>query len=342
MRADADPALDALFLPFDDGRLGWVAARTAFLHARDGAALRMRDTAGLVCQQGFKPAFDALQRGGLDVDAGLDDARRFDTVLLLPPRQRIEARAAFARAIALLAPGGRVVVAARNDEGARSVQSDLECLAGPVAVSSKHKCRVLVTAPLDGAVDGELATRWRDADVPLEIAGTGLHSRPGVFAWDRIDPASQLLVDHLPRDLRGTVADLGAGWGFLSHRVLASNPGVTRLDAYEADHRAVDLASQNLRDPRVTVHWHDVTAGIDARFDAIVCNPPFHAQAGGARVDIGRRFIEVARDALNPRGRLWLVANRHLAYEEVLGAKFPSVRIVAQAHGFKIIEAART
>ena len=342
MRADAVPALDALFVPFDDGRLPWVPGRTVFLHAREGASLHARDTAGLACQQGFKPAFDALQRGGLDVVAALDTTRRFDTVLMLPPRQRIEARASFARAIALLAPGGRVVVAARNDEGARSVEADLARIAGPVAVSSKHKCRVLVTAPLDSPVDADLAAQWRDADMPCEVAATGLHSRPGVFAWDRIDPASQLLVDHLPRDLRGRVADLGAGWGFLSHVVLANNPGVVALDAFEADHRAVDLARANLTDPRATVHWHDVTAGVETRYDAIVCNPPFHAQSGNARVDIGRRFIEVARDALAPRGRLWLVANRQLAYEDVLGTRFASVRIVVQAHGFKIIEAART
>jgi 16S rRNA (guanine1207-N2)-methyltransferase len=33
------------------------------------------------------------------------------------------------------------------------------------------------------------------------------------------------------------------------------------------------------------------------------------------------------------------VANRHLPYEDVLGAHFASVRTVAQAQGFKVIEA---
>lgn len=337
----ADPALDALLVPFDERRLPWSPARTAFLHAREGAALHARDTHGLACEQGFKPAFDALQRAGFDVAPELDRTRMFDTVLLLPPRQRQQARAAFARAIDMLAPGGRVVAAARNDEGARSVEADLARIAGPVAAISKHKCRVLMTTPLHGPADAALAAQWRDDDRAREVAGTGLQSRPGVFAWDRVDIASRLLADHLPRDLHGRVADLGAGWGFLSHAVLSANPGVTALEAYEADHRAVELARNNLRDARASVHWHDVTAGIDARFDAIVCNPPFHAQSRDARVDIGRRFIEVASDALNPRGRLWLVANRHLAYEDVLGARFASVRSVAQAQGFKVIEAVR-
>ena len=73
----------------------------------------------------------------------------------------------------------------------------------------------------------------------------------------------------------------------------------------------------------------------------IVSNPPFHTQGRADRPDIGRRFIAVAAEALKPGGRLWLVANRHLPYEEVLNASFGSVRTVAQQDGFKIIEAVK-
>jgi len=82
-----------------------------------------------------------------------------------------------------------------------------------------------------------------------------------------------------------------------------------------------------------------VTAGLPDRYDVIVCNPPFHTHARADRPDIGRRFIAAAAQALQPGGRLWLVANRHLPYEQALGAGFDRVRIVIQQHGFKIVEA---
>src|SRR3546814_95169 len=174
-------------------------------------------------------------------------------------------------------------------------------------------------------------------------SGGGFRSRPGVFAWNRIDPASLLLAEHLPADLRGHVADLGAGWGYLAGQVLARCQGVTALDLYEADPRALQLARENLAAWGAKVplafHLHDVTAGLPRRYDAIVSNPPFHAQGAGERVDIGRAFIAAAATALNPGGRLWLVANRHLPYESVLDASFGSVRTVAQRDGFKVIEA---
>jgi 16S rRNA (guanine1207-N2)-methyltransferase len=118
---------------------------------------------------------------------------------------------------------------------------------------------------------------------------------------------------------------------------------VAALDLYEADARALQLARDNLAAWGAGVplqfHWHDVAAGLPRRYDAIVCNPPFHAQGAGERVDLGRAFIVAAAAALSPGGRLWLVANRHLPYEAVLDASFGSTRVVAQHDGFKVIEA---
>jgi len=71
----------------------------------------------------------------------------------------------------------------------------------------------------------------------------------------------------------------------------------------------------------------------------IISNPPFHAQSREDRPDIGRRFIAVAAQSLNPDGSFWMVANRHLAYEHTLGECFAEIRNVAQGGGFKVIEA---
>ena len=345
---DDDPALQALWLPFADGALAWPG-RALFLGARDGWPLHQRHWPGLACVQAFRPMFDALQRSGLDVVPAVPDGQRWPLVLLLPPRQREAARAQFAQALALLEPGGRILAAMPNAEGARSGEVDLARLAGPVEVRSKHKCRVFWTAPLEAPADPELAAAWHVGGEPrvldFAVAGHPVASRPGVFAWDRVDGASALLARHLPGDLAGEGADLGAGWGYLSMEVLARCAGVRALDLHEADATALDLARANLAPfgDRATLgfHWHDVAAGLPRQYDFIVSNPPFHAQTRVGRPDIGRAFLSAAADALRPGGRLWLVANRHLPYEAVLGARFGTVRAVAQAEGFKVVEAVR-
>ena len=86
------------------------------------------------------------------------------------------------------------------------------------------------------------------------------------------------------------------------------------------------------------VHWHDVTRGLPRRYDAVVSNPPFHL--GRADLpELGRAFIASAADALVERGRLLIVANRHLPYEALLAARFAEVRQLALQDGFKVVEA---
>lgn len=338
----SDPALETLLWPFVEGRLQWPAGGALFLRARDGWPLRQRSWPGLVCEQTFKPDADALARAGFEVRSDDQDrTRKFPLVLLLPPRQRDEARALMAHAIDSVEEGGRVIACMSNNEGARSGEADLAKLAGSLEVASKNKCRVFWTAPLADTIDRSLLAQWRELDAVRPIEGGRFVSRPGVFAWDRIDVASALLAEHLPGDLAGRAADLGAGFGYLSIELLTRCAGVRALDVYEAERRALDLARTNLAsfaDRTLHYYWHDVTSGLHSKYDAIVMNPPFHAQRGVDRPDIGRRFITVAAGSLKPGGRLWLVANRHLPYESVLTREFGTARIVAEARGFKVIE----
>lgn len=344
-----DAPLETLFLPFTQGPLRWPTGRALFLRARDGWPLRQHAaTGGLLCEQSFRPFAEALERSGWDV---LDEAAveasgtRYPLVLVLPPRQREEARALFARAVALAAPGGIVVACQANNEGAKSSESDLQQLAGLGGKMTKHHCRVYWTAPLHGTHDADLHARWRALDAPRPIVGGRFTSRPGVFAWDRIDPASVLLAEHFPADLAGHGADLGSGYGYLSSELLQRCPQIRALDLYEAEARALALARKNLHafeeKVRLGYHWQDVTAGLGGRFDFIVSNPPFHTPAREERPDIGRRFIATAAQALRPGGRLLVVANRHLPYEQVLDAQFGTVRVLAERDGFKALLATR-
>ena len=86
------------------------------------------------------------------------------------------------------------------------------------------------------------------------------------------------------------------------------------------------------------LHWHDVNRGLPRRYDAIVSNPPFH-QGRADQPGLGLAFIDTAARALNPGGRFWMVANRHLPYESTLAARFSRVQTLAIQDGFKVFEA---
>jgi len=344
--ADApEAALSALFVPFDSGVLKLPSdGRALFLRARAGVRLREIAQPGWLCEQSFLPFADELARCGLRVGEP-SPGETFPLVLLLPPRQRDEARALLARALDHLAPGGTLVASMAKAEGAKSGEADLARLVGSVGNLSKHHCRVFWATPKPDDVDRSLQDAWRALDAPRETAD-GWWSRPGLFAWDRVDRASALLAAHFLGDLHGRVADLGAGYGYLATQLIARCPRIVALDLYEAETRALESARRNVanalrmagRDLPVGVHGHDVTRGLPQRYDVIVSNPPFHL----GREDLpqlGRAFIASAADALTPQGRLLIVANRHLPYEALLGARFAEVRHLALQDGFKVIEA---
>ena len=334
-----DSALQALWLPLDSGRIQYSAdAPGVFLNARAPLPSCWR---ALACVQPFRPDFEALVRLGVDARPGDDElaAGSQSLVLLLAPRARAWSRALLARAASLCAADGQVVVCAANDEGAKSLEADFMRLFGSGSVLSKHKCRVVWASP--NAIDRALAGEWLQAGEPRQ-RGDGLWTQAGVFSADGVDPASTLLMQHLPAGLSGTVADFGAGTGVLSRHVARHCQQVRQVDLYEADHRALQLARRNLdgANAGARFHWHDIAAGAQERCDAVVMNPPFHLTGKRGIPELGQRFIDVAADALHARGQLWMVANSHLPYEEVLARRFARVDAVAMQAGFKVLHAA--
>ena len=195
-------------------------------------------------------------------------------------------------------------------------------------------------------MDQALLSEWQALDATRAIDDGRFVSRPGLFAWNRIDPASDLLAAALPGNLRGRVADLGAGYGYLACEVLRRCVGVSAIDLYEAEARALEPARINLdaalrqcdRPIETSINWHDVTTGLPKRYDAIVSNPPFH-QGRADQPELGQTFINAAANALETNGSLWLVANRHLPYELTLATRFGSVETVMVKDGFKVFKA---
>ena len=163
--------------------------------------------------------------------------------------------------------------------------------------------------------------------------------RPGVFSADGADPGSVLLADAVPAVLSGRVADLGAGWGYLSARVLERCRDVSEIHLVEAQASALDCARANVADPRARFHWADATAfRPEAPMDAVIMNPPFHS-GRAAEPELGRRFIAAAAGMLRPGGHLWMVANRHLPYEAPLRAAFARVEEIGSDPGYKLFQA---
>jgi 16S rRNA (guanine1207-N2)-methyltransferase len=332
-------ALRALLHLLRQGTLALPAGPAVFIRAEADPALRAL-APGLVCEQTFKPDHDRLAALGLAVTRRAEGP--FAAALCLLTKNKLENLANIARAWSMLDPGGLLICSGRNDIGAASIAKQVRAAFGAFESLSKYHCRVFWTRRAAGPMPAR-AAEWLAAGELRVVPETGALSRPGIYGWNAIDKGSEFFAAHLPRDITGRVADLGAGWGYLSLSLLGCCPRIAHLDLYEAEWLALDAARANVSarwpDASVDYHWHDVTAGLPARYDTIVMNPPFHA-GKAADVALGRGFIAVAAAALAPGGTLLMVANRHLPYEAVVDAHFKTRQVIAETAAFKVIRAA--
>lgn len=297
---------------------------------------------GILNVQSLKPIYDRLQKDGCPVTPELN-ATDFDLGLLLITKHKQENLANLARAWMALRPGGRLICVGGNDVGISSIEKAFKGLFDQPASLSKHHCKVLWGRRGDTPPD--ILSHWIEAGRLQIVPSIPCWSQPGIYNWNKIDAGSALLAQALPGDLRGRAADLGAGWGYLSQQLVLRGQKITSIDLFEAEGLALKAAQANLEPHAAAAalrfHWHDVAQGLPpAAFDLVVMNPPFH-DGKAVDIELGRAFITSAAQALVPGGRLFMVANRQLPYEETLKTAFSAQSLLEENAIYKVLSAVR-
>ncbi len=335
-----DHVVSTLFMPFvqiyDDGFSGKAAFFNAFPHE----SLSAFKPEQLFLQQGFKPYADILECEGFTVSSEILDDEFYDTIFIALPKNMIEAKYLIAKALKVLNADGQIFCAADNKAGGNRIKKMLQGFGlKNVQELSKNKARVVWASAgtLDqSAVDTAIVEGSQQSVLDGEY-----QSIPGVFGWHKIDQGSAILAQHLPDNLSGKGADFGCGYGFLSRYVAQHCVKVKMLYCIDADVRAVKLCEENLKDFTNDIEtnflWQDLTRDFDQpkNLDFIVMNPPFH-DGKKADKDIGKAFIQQAFQSLKPRGRLFIVANVNLPYENILKERFFKVEKLYEGRGFKV------
>jgi 16S rRNA (guanine1207-N2)-methyltransferase len=178
-----------------------------------------------------------------------------------------------------------------------------------------------------------------------------LTNHAGVFAAERLDGGTRLLLEHLPRRQGPQrIVDLGCGNGVLGVRAATGSPEaeVTFVDeSYRAVASAEASFRANLGSER-TAHFivgnglFELANGEPATvgFDLVLNNPPFHQNHATSDATAWQMFVE-SRDALRPSGELWVVGNHHLGYHAKLKRLFGNCDIVASNAKFVVLRATK-
>lgn len=303
----------AVFGPIDLERLSGL----------DAVNLRAQSDAYSITQQ-LKSANVAVERV---IIAPCDHA------VVLVPRSKDETWQLISTAIST-APDGWIVVDGQKTDGIESIAKQITRHVPDLASYSKGHGKTVWFQARDAK------SLVRETAQATENKG-GYLTAPGVFSADDVDPASELLMQHVPEKLSGHIADLGAGWGYLSAQVLKKNAAIKAVHLVEDNAIALDCARENIADARAEFHWANALTWKPAKpMDAVIMNPPFHTSRN-AEPSLGLDFIRAAARTLRPGGQLFMVANAHLPYEPALEQNFDQVELLFRTSRFKVFSATR-
>lgn len=268
----------------------------------------------------------------------------YDLILLKIPRETDYLAWLLRWANAALKPDGTLMAAGMikhlPDRG-------VDVFAGAVrvqAVSRAVKKARLITS---GRGEARLDTWpgvWKGYE--LEAEGTRVEAMPAVFAREKLDIGTRLMLPHLKPALESCqpgvrVLDLACGNGVLGLRALAQRPDI-EMTFSDVSSQAVLSARHNtgvaFPATRPAFLHSDGIADGEGPFERILLNPPFH-EGGVVGDHIALRLFKQAAQNLSNTGRLIMVGNRHLGYHKSLQRFFSQVRQLDADPKFVVFEA---
>jgi len=285
----------------------------------------------LVLIQSFAPFFDKLLNS-YKVYPDMTDVTDISVVNI--PKSKIEGFGNIAKAVKLTEH--YVIINGRKTEGIDSYLKKISTLVDISSVVTKGHGKAFCFDPKK--MKAKFLKDWEEKS-KITKNEAGFFSAEGTFSPKVVDLGSKELANFFCNKLHGRVADLGAGWGWLSFEALKQN--IDKLDLYEANYTSFRCSKLNIEDKRVNYFWIDVMKiEKNHSYDVVIMNPPFHI---GHKSDpnLGINFIRKAAEILNRGGQLFMVANRKLPYEKEVNKLFKNIEIHQGYSGFKIIKATK-
>ena len=242
-----------------------------------------------------------------------------------------------------------VIAAAMTRHIHMSTLELFEKIIGPTKSSRAQKKSRLIFSQFDADLTvadnpypKSYALPYKLDDVDIEVK-----NHAAVFSQEKLDLGSQFFIENLPvSEQYETIVDLGCGNGVLGLMAAIKNPAAKIIftdESYMAVESAISNFLSVFEDTREAEFLQtDSLQGIeDSSVSLVLCNPPFH-QNNAINDNVAWQMFFEARLALENKGELWVIGNRHLAYHAKLKKLFGNAEVVASNNKFVIVKAIKS
>lgn len=158
----------------------------------------------------------------------------------------------------------------------------------------------------------------------------------GVFSFTQVDYGSQVLLETCVDQVKGTILDLGCGYGVLG--IILGRHTKTHVDMVDVNARAIELCQINIEQNGVDAcaFVSDGFSQIDRVYDTIVTNPPIRT---GKKVIY--KMFEDSFQHLVDKGSLWVVIRKQQGAQSAVAKLeeiFGNCTIVNRDAGYWILK----
>ena len=281
-----------------------------------------------------------------DFDFSALDPASFDSILFRVSKERPVSHYIINKASELLKPNGVLLLSGEKNDGVKTYTDHACKLFGdkckPQKQGNYYLASVTKYSVSNKRLDDKDYLNLRLISRSDELL---LQSKPGIFGWNKIDQGSAFLIQQLPAFLQPysadntprSLLDLGCGYGYLS--CAASLHGFQQITATDNNAAALKACEENFGALNIngSVISGDAGSQINAQFDTIICNPPFHQ---GFNIDsaLTEKFLNASKRLLAPSGKALFVVNNFIALEKKARDYFANVEEVARSGSFKLIK----
>ena len=222
---------------------------------------------------------------------------------------------------------------------------------GPTTTSlARKKARLIFATP---ETPGDTTPPKQSPRTLQTVTGLTLLTDPALFSYQKVDPATALLLDAITplvdaSDITDTV-DMGCGSGVVGMSLLQHKPGLA-ITFTDESYMAVAMSKASLQ--------HNIDNGLitsllgehtflvddcgstigDNSVDLVVINPPFHDATAQTMAIAKRMFVNAAR-VLRPGRSVVVVGNRHLNHHTTLRRWFTKPTVIASDRRFVVLHA---
>ena len=262
-----------------------------------------------------------------------------DLIIISFPKSKNELNFTLAMLTQCSHSNTRILIVGENKSGIKSLEKlTKNSLQHCDKIDSARHCVLFQAQLINNLAKFELDIWYHYYQVSIGNKQFNVAALPGVFSQAKLDKGTAILLEQLNEPLIGDILDFGCGAGVIACFIGLKNP--------QAELVLADVSALALTSAQKTLEINDLSgqyiatdslSNISGKFSHVISNPPFH-QGVKTHYAATEQFLANIAQFLLPRGKLTIVANSFLRYQEIMNKSLNKVAVKLSKQGFTIYQ----